>query len=158
MTTQISAISSGQLIDQNILSNMITAITEVQNAQYNAQSSIGDLVNNNTYAPLQNGQWIVNTGNKSFSVAKQNANIVQSVTGTVTFQSPFKTGSQPIVVASLFSTSGSNAPIQSAISSIVITSTSATGFSFIANIFSTSAITTASGFIVQYIAIGQSNI
>ena len=154
---QITNITSGQLIDQNLISQLISAVNDISDGQYSSKSAIGESDASTTYSSLQNGQWIVNTGNTVSTSTALTANKIVTVTDSITFQNKFKTGTKPIVTATVYSTAGSGANIQTAMSSIIVTATSDTGFNFLVNIFSP----TDQGYTslrVEYIAIGQAPI
>jgi len=153
---QIPSISSGQLIDQNILSTLIDTVNSISNNQYSSVSSIGNagVTDVNAYTSLKNGEWIVNTGYVSVDGVPVAANDFSNMEFTATFKQPFN--KTPIVTATAFSSATAQVIQTNVIHSIVVTYVSTTGFTFKILTYGKTKGTTNFG--VMYTAVGPSTI
>jgi hypothetical protein len=149
---QIPSITSGQLIDQRILNQLIESINLISNAQYSASSSIGN-AGSTSPDTLQNGQWIVNTGYLTVSMATKARGITYSEEYTSSFPKAF--AAIPIVTVTAYSSNTDQAIQTDLVYSVVVTSVTAQNFKFKIAGYSEAA-RTVTAFGIMYTAIGKS--
>lgn len=116
MAGQISTIASGTLIDQAILSNIITNVNEIASSQYTSTSFLANGLDTPQVA-LQNGQWVVATIYEKAEVTPKKS-VNSATTGIVNFGTSFAT--KPMISATIYS-SNSSLIIDNIFSTVIIT-------------------------------------
>lgn len=122
----ISQISSGTLIDQKVLSDLINKVNEIDNNQYNSISSIANGLTSGQQK-LQNGQWAVSTQflRPGIVIKTDTTNVNGPFQGT--FDVSFDP--LPLVTGTVYSQQAS-AGIQNVLCSILITEITSDGFKY----------------------------
>ena len=103
MTGQISTISSGTLIDQVILTNIIDEVNKIANSQYTSTSFLANGLDT-TQVALQNGQWVIATIYEKAEVTPKKS-VNSATTGIVNFGTSFAT--KPMISATIYSSNSS---------------------------------------------------
>jgi hypothetical protein len=152
---QITNISSGQLIDQSLISKLIETVNSISNNQYSSVSGIGTPgvsdVTNVAFKTANNGEWIVSTGYDSVTMTTSANDWKVSPEQTLTFKKPFST--IPIITATAYSTVAAAAIQTDTVYSIVVTSVSPTDFKYKVMTYSKTSGSTSFG--IMYTAIGR---
>lgn len=100
MTGQIPTISNGTLIDQSLLSRIITNVNEISNTQYSSLSPIATGLSS-TQQNLQTGQWGVATVYKTEKIASYSSK--PRITGPIQIEYGMTFDTVPIITGSIYS-------------------------------------------------------
>lgn len=126
--SQISPITNGTLIDQTLLSDIITNVNSIGNAQYNNTSSLAK-GHSSSKSNLQNGQWTVSTAFVTGTMSIDGTSgIVTSTAGQVDFGTTFS--ELPIITGTVYipTNTADKTLLDNLISTVVITEVTKTSF------------------------------